>query len=558
VDSAFLDSRRLLNGSWRAFEKDIGRLLIQNAFEDVRVVGGSGDHGADVLGVKAGQLWVIQCKFTSDSYPSPLAADEVVEAARFYGADRLAIATSRPFGPALSAAIERWSRLGIHIEQLPPGTITNLVRLCPEYPRSRRSLRDYQDECVQALTASLRETGRGQLVLATGLGKTVVMAESTAQLFRDGAIDSSRVLVLADKKELVDQLQREFWQQLPKSIPTHQLFAGERPTFWEGITFATIQSALSQVETLPQFGLVWVDEAHHIGSESFRRLLSALDPPMIGGATATPWRGDRFDIDVILGQPIAKIGIDEGLRRGFLCEADYRLLADNIDWTFVQKQSRNEYSIRELNTRLLIPTRDDEAARVIADTFKREQRKSLIVFSPSVEHAKSFAAMLGLYGFSAAAVTGDMDPREREKIMTALRRGKVNAVATVDIFNEGVDVPDVDMLAFMRVTHSRRIFVQQLGRGLRLAPSKNKVVVLDFVSDLRRISEVIELERSIAGDVEHLDLSAKVVQFSDHGAGEFLIEWLLDQADLYNRDGDAKLEIPAFNFPSPARPGGVQ
>jgi superfamily II DNA or RNA helicase/Holliday junction resolvase len=558
MQGVFLDSRRLLNGSWRAFERDVARLLVQNAFQDVRIVGGSGDRGADVLGVKNGQLWVVQCKFTSDSYPDARAADEVVEASKFYGADRLAVATSRQFGPALNAAIERWGRLGIRIESLAPDVLTLLADKCPEYACSRRTLRDYQDTCVLSLTAALRETGRAQLVLATGLGKTVVMAEATAQLFRDGVVDGDRVLVLADKRELVEQLQREFWQQLPKTVPTHLLVGGEGPTFWEGITFATVQSVIGQVESLPTFGLVWVDEAHHIGSDTFRRVLSELRAPMVGGATATPWRGDSFDIDALLGQPVAQIGIDEGLRRGFLCETDYRLLADNIDWDFVRSQSRHEYSIKELNTRLLIPVRDDEAARVIAQTFKDEGRQSLIVFCPSIEHARSFAANLRLYGFNVAAITGEMDPREREKAMAGLRRGTLNAVTTVDIFNEGVDVPDVDMLAFMRVTHSRRIFVQQLGRGLRLARHKKKVVVLDFVSDLRRISEVIRMQKAVTGDLEHVELGNKVVHFSDHSAGQFVTEWLLDQADLYNREGDARLELPQFNFPAPAGPGSVQ
>lgn len=558
MEGVFLDSRRLLNGSWRAFERDVGRLLLQNAFVDVRIVGGSGDRGADVLGVKDGKLWVVQCKFTSDSYPDAHAADEVVEAARYYEADRLAIATSRPFGPALKSAIERWSKLGIRIESLPPAALVEMTRRSPEYPRTRRDLRDYQDDCVRDLAAALRETGRGQLVLATGLGKTVVMAETTAQLLRDGVIDSRQVLVLADKRELVEQLQREFWQQLPKDVPTHLLVGGEDPTFWDGITFATVQSVLPRLDSLPRFGLIWVDEAHHIGSESFRRVIDRLGAPMVGGATATPWRGDRFDIDTVLGHPVAQIGIDVGLRRGFLCEADYRLLADNIDWDFVRRQSRNEYSIKELNTKLLIPMRDDEAARVIADTFKRESRRSVIVFCASVEHAGVFAAMLRLYGFRCAAITGEMDARERDKTMAAFRKGSLDAVTTVDIFNEGVDVPDVDMLAFMRVTHSRRIFVQQLGRGLRIAPNKSKVIVLDFVSDLRRISEVVELQRSIAGDVESLEMIERVVQFSDRGAGHFMLEWMLDQADLFDREGDAKLELPQFNFPLPVAPGAVQ
>jgi superfamily II DNA or RNA helicase len=558
MEGFFLDSRRLLKGSWRAFERDVARLLVQNAFDDVRIVGGSGDKGADVLGVKGGQLWVVQCKFTSDAYPSAMAADEVVEAARFYEADRLAIATSRPFGPALNSALDRWKRLGIVIDPLPPSTLLEMVRRSPDYPRARRNLRDYQEDCVTKLEAALRETGRGQLVLATGLGKTVVMAETTAQLLREGMVDSGRVLVLADKRELVEQLQREFWQQIPKTVPTHLLVGGEEPTFWDGVTFATVQSVLPRLKTLPTFGLIWVDEAHHIGSESFRRVITELGAPMVGGATATPWRGDHFDIDAVLGQAVCKIGIEEGLRRGFLCETDYRLLADNIDWEFVRQRSRNEYSIKELNTRLLIPMRDEEAARNITEVFKEQKRRSAIVFCASIEHAKGFAAMLRLYGFKSAYITGEMHSREREKIMAGLRRGTINAVTTIDIFNEGVDVPDVDMLVFMRVTHSRRIFVQQLGRGLRLAPNKAKVVILDFVSDLRRMAQVIDLQKSISGSVEELDLVERVVQFSDQGAGHFMFDWLLDQADLFNREGDASLELPEFNFPLPVSPGAVQ
>lgn len=558
MEGYFLDSRRLLEGPWQAFERDVARLLVQNGFEDVRVVGGTGDKGADVLAVKKGNLWVVQCKYTSDGYPDPKAVDEVVSSGKFYGADRYAVATSRPWGPGMYAAVERWAKLGIKVDSLESAKLLETIHRSPEYPRSRRELHPYQNDAVNKLVAALRETGRGQLVLATGLGKTVVMAETTAQLLRDCAIDHGRVLVLADKRELVDQLQRAFWHQLPKTVPTHRLTGGEEPSFWEGITFATIQSVAARLDSLPEFGLIWVDEAHHIGSESFRRAINALRPPMLGGATATPWRGDSYDIDELLGEPVMRMGIDEGLRKGFLCEADYRLLADNIDWEFVRARSRNSYALKELNTRLIIPTRDEEAARTIADVFKQESRRSVIVFCASVAHARTFAGMLRLYGFKSGTVTGDMDARERDKTMASLRKGAINAITTVDIFNEGVDIPDVDMLAFMRVTHSRRIFVQQLGRGLRIANHKDKVVILDFVSDLRRVAEVVQLQKAVAGDVEQLHLVERVVQFHDAGAGAFMIDWMLDQADLLTREGDGSLDIPRLNFPEPIAPGSVQ
>lgn len=557
IAEPFLNTQRLLKGPWQAFERDVARLLVCNGFEDVRLIGGSGDAGADVLGVKGSELWVIQCKFTTNGYPPSSAVDQVGEAARYYQAERIYVATSRRIGPAAQASIRRWAALGIEIGVLEPATLLEMARRSPEYPPGRRDLRDYQLEAVERFIGALRETGRAQVVLATGLGKTIVLAESIAQLFRDEAVPGGRALVLAGTRELVDQLQRAFWDQLPKWVPTHRLIGGEFPSDWSGITFATVQSAVSRLDELPDFGLVLIDEAHHVGSDTFRRVTEKMADAMIGGVTATPWRGDGYDIDHLLGPPIIRIGIAEGLRRGFLCEADYRLLADNIDWSFVRSYSRNNYSITQLNKLLLLPTRDEEAARAIRDIFNKENRRSAIVFCSSVIHAKAFAAMLRLFGFRAEPITGDMLPRDRDRTMAAFRKGTLDVVTTRDLFNEGVDVPDVDMIVFMRVTHSRRIFVQQLGRGLRISPKKKKVVVLDFVSDLRRLAEVVELEKAVRGDLERLRLPG-VIQFRDEGAGTFMLDWMKDQADLFTREGDPTLDLPSFDFPSPHRSGGIQ
>ena len=554
---SFFDGRRLLKGPWQAFERDMARLLVCNGFDDVRLVGGSGDRGADVLGVKKGQLWVIQCKFTSAGYPPPSAIHEVGAAARFYRADRILVASSRPVGPGTRDAIKRWRALGIEIETLQPATLLAIATRSPEYAPSRRQLRDYQEESVANFVAALRETGRGQVVLATGLGKTVVLAESLAQMFRDEAVPHGRALVLAGTRELVDQLHRAFWDQIPKWISTHRLIGGESPTYWDGITFATIQSAASRIDELPPFGAIFIDEAHHVGSETVKRVTEHMSGAMIGGVTATPWRGDRYDIDHLLGPPVIKIGIAEGLQRGFLCEADYRLLADNIDWEFVRSRSRYSYSISHLNRRLLLPTRDEEAARSVRDAFDRDKRRAAIAFCSSIAHAKSFAGTLRLFGFRAESITSDMDARERDHTMASFRKGCLDIVTTRDLFNEGVDVPDVDMIVFMRVTHSRRIFVQQLGRGLRVAPNKDKVVVLDFVSDLRRVAEVIQLEKASRGNIERLRLPG-VVSFRDEGAGSFMLDWLRDQADLFTREGDPQLELPEFDFPMPHNRGTVQ
>ena len=557
--TGFLDVQRLLLGPWKAFERDVARLLLVNGFEDVRLVGGSGDRGADVLGTKNGQLWVWQCKHTTNSSPPKSAVGQVVEAAQYYKADRMVVATSRPPGVNLLQEKKRFQRQGLAVELATPRILLEKMSLSPAYSPARMRLRDYQERVSARFREALTDTGRAQVILATGLGKTVVLAEVVSDLFRDGLVRDKRVLVIAHTRELVDQLHKAFWYQLPSWVPTHRLADGEIPCYWDGVTFATIQSVFSRLSEIPRFGLLLIDEAHHVGATIFRKAIDVLSPPMVGGVTATPWRGDTFDIDQILGPPLVRIGIAEGLKRGFLSEVDYRLLADNLDWQFVRTASAHKYSLSQLNRKLIIPTRDEQAVRLIKSVLDNENRKSAILFSPSITHAKNIAAMLRKYDIRTEPIHGEMHSRDRDALMTQFKAGKLEIITSVDLFNEGVDVPDVDLIIFMRSTHSRRIFVQQLGRGLRVSPNKKNVIVLDFVTDLQRIAEVIELDKAVrSGPVERLGLGNRIVQFSDASAGGFLEEWMLDQASLLLRPGNPFLELPKLEFPKPKPPGNIQ
>jgi superfamily II DNA or RNA helicase len=485
--------------------------------------------------------------------------DEVIEAGKFYGADKLLIASSRPASDSLKTRIQRERNLGLAIDLAEPFQLLKWMRNSPNHPPAAKTLRPYQQNASERLRDSLLDTGRGQIVLATGLGKTVIMAETVASLLSDGLVPGNRVLVLAHTCPLVDQLIQAFWLQLPRNVPTHRYADQEIPTYWDGITFATIQSISRNLDILPEFGLVVVDEAHHIGAATFQETIDTLRPRMLAGVTATPWRGDGYDIDRLLGSPLVKIGISDGLQAGFLSDVDYRLLADNLDWEFVQHASRHKYSLSQLNRKLILPTRDDEAAKITTETFKSEKRRSAIIYCPSAIHANTFAGTLRQYGFQAEAILHEIPSPERAKIMSRFRNGNLQFVTVVDLFNEGVDVPDVDMIVFMRVTHSRRIFVQQLGRGLRISPNKDRVIVLDFITDLRRVAEVIDLDQAVkGGQVERLGLGRSLIAFSDRSAGSFLREWMLDQASLLLREDDPQLEVPQYDFPELPSPGGVE
>lgn len=554
----FLKRERLLYGPWQSFERDVARLLLHNGFSEVQVVGRTGDKGADILATNQTGVWVVQCKHTTNSYPPKSAIDEVLEAGKFYDADHLSVATSRPAGESFLRKRNDLKNLGLDVKIWAPEQLTKLANSATQFTTTKKSLRDYQQDSVERFRDALVDTGRGQVVLATGLGKTVVMASTVQALFQEGCLPNGRVLVLAHMKDLVSQLHFGFWSQISKEICTHQLSDGEWPTFWDGITFATFQSVKNNIEALPQFDLILVDEAHHLGAESFRFVIEKIGPQMLGGVTATPWRGDGYSIDELLGPPVVSVGIAEGLAKGFLSEVDYRLLVDNVDWKLIQNKSEYNYSIKQLNRKLIIPTRDEQAGKLIAEHYRSQSRNSGIIFCPSIVHARHFSAILREQGLSCEIIASKIDQRECASRLARFRKGLFQFAITIDMFNEGVDVPDVDMIVFMRSTHSRRIFIQQLSRGLRVSPNKNKVLVLDFVSDLKRMVEVIELDNSTRSlEIEKIGLGQSLLEFCDKSAGSFLNEWILDQADLINNDSP-HLNLPQFNFPKPKYPGSIQ
>lgn len=138
--------------------------------------------------------------------------------------------------------------------------------------------------------------------------------------------------------------------------------------------------------------------------------------------------------------------------------------------------------------------------------------------------------------------------RERKANLAKFRLGDVPLLVAVDVLNEGVDVPDVNIVCFARVTHSRKIFVQQLGRGLRLSQGKSHVTVLDFVSDLRRVKAVLDLKTVVGASRESIYLpSSHTIEFQDSGAEDLFREWLKDVASLETAAEEAALNFPPFD-----------
>ena len=361
------------------------------------------------------------------------------------------------------------------------------------------------------------------------------------------------VLVLAHMTDLVRQLEQSSWSQLPKDISTHLWTDGEQPAYQGGVVFATWQSLAAAMERgdenlRARFGLVIVDEAHHAPSQSFSRLLSHLEPNFLVGLTATPWRGDDLDLRALFGEPVYTCDIVKGMQRGYLAAVDYRMLTDDIDWEEVSRASKQGLTVTDLNQYLLVPERDIGMVETICTKLSELENPRALAFCRSIEHAERLQPLFAARGIRAALMHSKLPREQRFKNLSSFRLGKVDMLISIEMLNEGIDVPDVNLVAFMRVTHSRRIFLQQLGRGLRVSPSKKVVIVLDFVADIRRVAAGMEMNREAQQGASSPEVvryrDGQIVKFDNDAPARFFDQYLADVADVGDLEEGAKLAFP--------------
>ena len=463
-----------------AFTRLLERLLCHLGFTNVTNIDGSGDLGADILADRHGDRWVFQCKYKQNSPVGLSAVNEIQRAIRSYSADRAAIVTNSTFTTSVhsrKSLIERQTSLNIGL-----WTGQNLRQLwqdpvnCAEY-LDTPELRPYQADAFAAVQYDLEEHSKAFLVLATGLGKTVIAGTAIQSFLSDN--QHANVLVVAHARPLVDQLQRSMWRHVSKYVPVQQLTSDERPERLDGITCATIQTAIKHVRQGWRPDFIFIDEAHHVGEDGqYAELIEQCKYSKILGVTATPWRGDEVNVSSQFDGTSYKLGIEEGMRLGYLCDVRYKVFADDIDWNLVRCVSENEYSIRELNQKLFIPQRDEKIRDELLAVWGNTRNPRAIVFCQTIEHAKRMASILSAVPFwrTVQSIHNEVPLRERQLHLMNFRRGVVPILVAVDVLNEGVDVPDVNIVCFARVTHSRRIFVQQIGRGLRISHGKEHQV----------------------------------------------------------------------------------
>ncbi len=332
------------------------------------------------------------------------------------------------------------------------------------------------------------------VVAATGTGKTVISAFDYRRFTNKEK--SHKLLFVAHRKEILEQSIKTYRSVLNDSNFGELWVANYKPTNGLENLFLSVDMFASRWEKtfskLPAdyYDYIVIDEAHHSTANSYRELFKHFAPKVLLGLTATPERMDGTSLLPDFGGKItAEIRLPEALEQGLLSPFQYYCISDDTDLTDEAIWRGGKYIDSELSVRLCTKQRTALIVKTLNYYLADEQKVKALCFCTDKDHAKFTAESLSTAGLKADyLVSGDTEQakNKRKEVVNKLRRGEINYLCVVDIFNEGVDIPEVDTVLFLRPTESLTIFLQQLGRGLRLCPEKEVLTVFDFVAHVNK------------------------------------------------------------------------
>lgn len=333
-------------------------------------------------------------------------------------------------------------------------------------------LRPYQQEAREAVEHQWREVDRTLLVLPTGCGKTIVFASVTADRVSAG----DRVLILAHRGELLEQAADKLRQAVGLGCAVEK--AGESCLgSWYRVVVGSVQTLMREkrLEQFPPdyFGTIVIDEAHHAVSDSYRRILDHFSDAKVLGVTATPDRGDMRDLGAVFESLAYEYTLPRAIREGYLTPIQALTVPLTLDISGVSMQS-GDFKASEIDTALdpYLEQIAGEMAQLCAD-------RKTVVFLPLVKTSQKFRDILNGHGFRAAEVNGEST--DRAEVLADFDAGKYNVLCNSMLLTEGWDCPSVDCVVVLRPTKVRGLYCQMVGRGTRLSPGKENLLLLDFL-----------------------------------------------------------------------------
>lgn len=365
----------------------------------------------------------------------------------------------------------------------------------------------YQREILDELEVERVVHGhmKNLVVAATGVGKTVISAFDFKRFLRQKP--DARLLFIAHREEILRQSLMTF-RTILKDANFGEMFVGNHePTSFNQL-FMSIQSWNSKKMKLNTsvdfYDFIIVDEFHHATAPSYRALLDYYNSTILLGLTATPERMDNENVLSYFDDRIAsEMRLTEAIDRKLLSPFHYFCVTDNVDLTGI-KWSRKGYDIVELaNVYTANHRRSDLVIQSIRKYVTSLSEVKGLGFCVSVEHAIYMASYFNQKNIPSIALHGKSSPEERQTAQKKLVNGDVKFIFVVDLYNEGIDIPEVNTVLFLRPTESLTVFLQQLGRGLRLADEKECLTVLDFVGQAHKDYPYEEKFRALVGRTKH-------------------------------------------------------
>ena len=385
----------------------------------------------------------------------------------------------------------------------------------------------YQEEILQRLQSErlVHSRFKNLIVAATGTGKTVISAFD--YLHFKNSFPRARLLFVAHKKEILVQALETFRHVLREGNFGDLWVDGIEPSQYEYL-FASVQTLNNRLSSLPLssefFDFIVIDEVHHIAANSYRPILDKFKPSVLLGLTATPERMDGADILSDFSNVIAaEIRLPEALNRKLLSPFQYFAISDSTDLSEVTWKA-GRYDAKELTK--IYTENDRRVAEILMNCEKYLTDVGDVIalgFCVNTEHARYMAEKFVLAGLRASFLTSENADGHRDVVKRMLRNKEINYLFVVDMFNEGIDIPEIDTVLFLRPTESLTIFLQQLGRGLRLANGKDCLTVLDFVGNANAEYDFEHKFRALVGrthtsmlkevedDFPHLPLGCSII-----------------------------------------------
>ena len=352
--------------------------------------------------------------------------------------------------------------------------------------------------------AVIREVGvrRNLIVAATGTGKTVISAFDY-KVFTEQTEGTHRLLFVAHREEILKQSRRTYRSVLLDANFGDIWVGDSRPLNGIDHLFISVQTFNSKYERIfsglpaDYYDYIVIDEAHHLVADSYRKIISKFTPKLLVGLTATPERMDGVSLLPDFDNQIsAEIRLPKALDEGLLTPFQYLCISDETDLTDEELMQGDRYVATKLTEKLCNRERVGLIVNRLQYYLADERKCRALGFCATKKHAQFMAEEFRRVGLKAAYLTSDNDA-ERLSLNKQLAKGEINYLFVVDIFNEGVDIPAVDTVLFLRPTESLTIFLQQLGRGLRLYPGKQQLTVFDFVAQLNQKYDFASRFRSL-------------------------------------------------------------